>query len=299
MPAISPRKTLSTAILTLGCLVGTVPAVLAQAAQSAEKAPVPARSPRECLTSPRETLKTLYFAVVAYDLQPQLVEEAVACLDLNSALVEDGKAEAIRLAIELEQILRILCVPILGVPDKSPGDDVTLFAEGDIKIVLTRCPDGLWRFNSDTVRRIPAMLCAAQGRFRDLQAQRVGLVEECTDPCATMRRFLQDMFARDFYDAARCLDLSTIEREERGEKGPLLARQLAFVMQRRGWVYMQEVPNQPSGPSYTWYADKFGRIALERRRLEDGKEAWVFNKKTVRNIGAMYEAVKGLPPDPR
>src|SRR5207244_4491254 len=42
-----------------------------------------------------------------------------------------------------------------------------------------------------------------------------------------------------------------------------------------------------------------GRISLERVRLEDGKEAWLFSKKTVRNLAAMYEQAKDLPPDPR
>src|SRR5262249_30058407 len=85
----------------------------------------------------------------------------------------------------------------------------------------------------------------------------------------------------------------------RTEKGPLLARQLAFVIQRRGWVFLQEVPNQPDGPPYTWHADKSGRIALERLRLPDGKQAWLFNKKTMRNIPVMYEHVRDQPADPR
>src|SRR5205807_2330049 len=38
---------------------------------------------------------------------------------------------------------------------------------------------------------------------------------------------------------------------------------------------------------------------LRRFLLEDGKEAWLFNKKTVRNIQAMYEHAKDLPSDPR
>ena len=114
-----------------------------------------------------------------------------------------------------------------------------------------------------------------------------------------MRRFLQDTIAKDFYSAARCLDLSWLGTEERSEKGPQLARQLAFVVQRRGWLFLQEVPNQPVGPVFTWYADRAGRIALERVRLDDGKEAWLFNKKTVRNIPAMYEQVKDRPADPR
>jgi MscS family membrane protein len=283
-------------IVLLVCgFVGAAPALLAQSA------PIPqitARSPEECLASPRETLKTLYYAVVAYDVQPQLVDEAVACLDLDETRAIEP-AEATRLAIDLESVLRILCVPLHGVPDKTDRETVDVLNDDVFKITLTRGTDKLWRFSRDTVERIPAMSRAALSRFRDLQAQRVGLKEDLTDPSATMRCFLINMFAHDFYAAARCLDLGTIDREQRDEKGPLLARQLAFIMQRRGWMYLQEVPNQPIGPAFTWYADKAGRIAVERLRLEDGKEAWLFNKKTVRNIPAMYEQVKNLPADPR
>jgi len=132
-----------------------------------------------------------------------------------------------------------------------------------------------------------------------MQADRARLKDDYTDPSATMRRFLVDTIAKDFYSAARCLDLSSIPSEERSDKGPQLARQLAFVVQRRGWLFLQEVPNQPVGPPFTWSADRSGRIALERIRLDDGKEAWLFNKKTVRNIAAMYEEIKGRPADPR
>src|SRR5262249_40219103 len=56
-------------------------------------APPPAPPPRRAATgpdrpladklrSPRETLQTLYYAVDVYDYFPQLIEDAVACLDL-------------------------------------------------------------------------------------------------------------------------------------------------------------------------------------------------------------------------
>jgi MscS family membrane protein len=288
-------------ILVLVCCLfpAAVSNLFAQLARPPEKpVPVVARAPREFLRSPRETLKTLYFAGVAYDLRPQLMDEAIACLDLDPARGGDT-AEATRLVIELEQTLRILCVPIHSVPEKTERTTVALL-EGDVfNITLARGPDGLWRFDRDTVERIPTMNRASLARYRTVQAERAALKEEYTDPSATMRRFLQDSLARDFYAAARCLDLSWMDSAERSDKGPLLARQLAFVMQRRGWLFLQEVPNHPAGPTYTWHADKSGRIALDRLRLPDGKEAWLFNKKTVRNIPVMYEHAKDQPADPR
>jgi MscS family membrane protein len=287
-----PRNPAALTGLALCGLLATTAPLFAQI----EKVPPAAPRPlRECLATPRETLKTLYYAAVAFDLQPQLMDEAVACLELDPARA----ADAARLTVELEQTLRILCVPIHGVPEQTERGAVTVFDAEGFRIVEVRGADGLWRFDRDTVERIPTMNRAALARFRDLQAERAALKDEYTDPSATLRRFLLDMIARDFYSAARCLDLSSIDQEERGEKGPLLARQLAFVLQRRGWLFLQEIPNHPSGPQFTWHADKSGRIALERLRLDDGKEAWLFNKKTVRNIPAMYEQVKDRPADSR
>jgi MscS family membrane protein len=297
-PTRFPHR-LSILVLVCCSFAAAAPNLFAQLARPPEKpAPVVARPLHEFLRSPRETLKTLYFAGVAYDLRPQLMDEALACLDLDPARGIET-AEATRLVIELEQILRILCVPIHGVPEKTERDAVALLDGDGFKITLVRGPDGLWRFDRDTVERIPTMNRAALARFRMVQAERSTLKEEYTDPSATMRRFHQDALAGDFYAAARSLDLSWMDSEERSDKGPLLARQLAFVMQRRGWLFLQEVPNHPNGPTYTWHADKAGRIALDRLRLPDGKEAWLFNKKTVRNIPVMYEQAKDQPADPR
>jgi MscS family membrane protein len=295
-----PKRT-AIIILVLGYLTGSGTALFSQGPPPSPKpafAPLTARSPRESLSSPREVLKTLYFAVAAYDLRPQLLDEAAACLALDPARAANP-AEAARVAIELEQVLRNFCVPLYGVPEKTPADTVTILDVDGLKISIARFNDGLWRFDADTIDRIPAMTRAARARFRSVQAERAGLKNKYTDPSATLHRFLLDTIGRDFYAAARCLDLGDIDKEERGAKGPLLARQLAFVMQRRGWVFLQEVPNHPNGPPCTWHADKVGRIILERVRGEDGKDAWLFSKKTVRNIPTMYEAARNLPADPR
>ncbi len=284
--------------LVLCLLVGSETAVRAQVAAPPKSSPITVRSPRECLTSPRETLRTLYYAIVAYDKAPQLVDEAILCLDLDTVRAAD-RVEASRLAIDLEQILRTLCVSIYGVPESIYGNTVTILDENGLKVSLSRGTDGLWRFSRDTVDHIPAMSRVCLARFRDLQAERASLETERTDPSATMRRFLLDTMSRDFYSAALCLDLSKIPREERSEQGPQLARKLAFVMQRRGWLFLQEVPNHPNGPPFTWHADKFGRIVVERIRREGGKEAWLFSTKTVRNIQTMYDHAKTLPADPR
>src|SRR6185437_1395639 len=95
------------------------------------------------------------------------------------------------------------------------------------------------------------------------------------------------------------LDLSALSAEQRRREGPILAQQLACVIQRLGFMFRQEVPQRPDGPPYTWRASKNGRVALERIRQPDGKDAWLFTRQTVRNIPRLYAALQTAEPDPR
>lgn len=288
-------------VITLPLALNSGPQLAAQAPPLVKKPTAPvitARSPSEFLNSPREVVKTLYYSATAFDFRPVLMQEAIACLDLDPARAAD-QAESVRLVIELEQVLRLLCVPLNAVPQQTDNLTISVLDGEGFKIVLAKSMDGLWRFDRDTVARVPAMNRLVLARYRSTQAERAGLKDDLSDPSLTLRLFQISSMSNDFYAAARCLDLSRLDNDERSEKGPLLARKLAFVAQRRGWIFEQEVPNQPSGPPYTWHADKFGRIVLERVRQSDGKEAWLISWRTVRNIDSMYEACKDQPADPR
>ncbi len=250
------------------------------------------------LTSPRETVKTLYFSVIAYDFRPHLIQDAIACLELDPALSRSS-AEAALLAIQLEEVLKSLSLPLCGLPERTDLDRVVLYDSDGFHIGLHRGETGQWRFDRDTIARLPLMHRQILTRQNPSSADRTGLREPYTDPRSTMKRFLHDFLAGDFYAAAQALDLSSISTEQRTEAGTLLAHQLAYVIQRRGWVFQQEIPSNPAGAPYTWYADDLGRIMLERVAGADGKDAWLFSKRTVRNISQMYEQVKSKEPDVR
>jgi MscS family membrane protein len=274
----------------------------------------------EKLRSPRETLKTLYYAVTLYDLFPQMMDDATACLDLDSLQPRPAPEDAALLALNLENVLQTLSLPLSGIPEQAvvsavadhptdgsgsligvasnPPNMVVIHNADGFWLTLRRCPDGGWRFDADTLQRLPAMCRAAQARRRQ-PADLSGLREGFTDPRATMRQFVSDVAHGDYYAAARALDLSSLSNQERHEQGPALAQQLAFVLQHRGYLFRQEVPNRPDGPPYTWHADRHGRLALDRVRQPDGKDAWLFTRQTVRNIPRMYAAAQAMPPAPQ
>jgi MscS family membrane protein len=258
------------------------------------------RSVAEKLRSPREALKTLYFAVILYDIFPEMIADAVACLDLDEVHPRPAPADAAMLALDLENILDSLALPLSSVPDEAAGDAVVLHDAGPATLSMRRGPDGGWRFDAKTLGRLPALrLAAAERRRQRAAAPLASLREGFTDPRATMRQFIADVANGDFYAAARALDLSTLSAEQRRQQGPALAQQLAFALQRRGFMFREEVPDRPDGPAYTWHADQHGRIALDRVRQADGNEAWLFTRLTVRNVPRMYAAVRGAEPDPR
>lgn len=253
---------------------------------------------KPALATPRETIKTLYFSIIAYDFHPALIDDATACLEQSPDQPREA-GEMARLAIELDAILQELSLPVYGVPENPSQDPVVLHDADGFKIALGRQADGQWRFDRDTVNRIPAMYRLALQHHRDRQTERASLRDGFTDPSTTLRRFLVDGMAGDYYAAAQALDLSRLSPDQRSEQAPFLAQQLLFVIQRRGWVFFEEIPNQRDGPPYTWHADRDGRIVLERVHLPDGKDAWLFSKNTVRNLDKMYEAAQKKEPDAR
>jgi MscS family membrane protein len=267
-------------------------------AAPSEKPPVMNPPLTQSLRTPRETLRTLYYSVMAYDFRPHLIDDAIACLELDDSQVRD-QAEAAGLAIELETVLKELSVPLNAVPEKTSAETVAIYEGDGCAIALHRQADGLWRFDRCTVARIPAMYRTALSRHRDLRAEHKGLREGFTDASATMRHFLLDALGRDFYAAAQCLDLSGLPSDQREDHGPLLAQQLVCVIQRRGWTYFQEIPNQPGAPAYTWHTNRTGRIVLERVKQSDGSDAWLFSKQTIKNLPRMYQEALALKPDPR
>jgi MscS family membrane protein len=257
------------------------------------------RPAAEKLRSPRETLKTLYFAVITYDLFPEMIGDAVACLDLDGLRPQPALEDAAVLALDLESILNGLALPLGNVPDQAPEDAVVLHDADGIRLALRRCPDGGWRFDAQTLERLPAMRLAMRQQSQQRPGAPSSLREGLTDPRATLRQFISDVAHGDFYAAARALDLSSLSTEQRRQQGPVLAQQLAFTLQRRGFMFREEVPDQPDGPLYTWHADEHGRIALDRVHQADGKDAWLFTRLTVRNVPRMYAAAQAAPPDSR
>lgn len=251
-------------------------------------------------TTPRRTLETFFFAITGYDRNPPLIANAIDCLDLSGIDVSMRERDAALLAHQLETMLSRLSVPLYGLPDHAEGERVVVEAIDEMPICLARQPDGRWKFDAETVGLIGRMRAPAARAQREADEARTKLAEGRTDPATSIRSFVSAaMGRRDFASAARCLDLRDVPPKLRASEGALMARKLAFVMQRLAFPFTQEVPCAPDGYRYVWHSNHRGRIVLERMRLPEGQEAWLFNRGTLRNLDALVDSLRRKPPDPR
>jgi len=251
-------------------------------------------------TSPRKTLETFYFAITGYDRAPGLIVNAIDCLDLDGLDPVMRERDAALLAHQLEFVLHRQAIPLYGIPERPDEDRVVLDELEGLPIALARQPDGRWRFDAGTVGRIGKLRKLSSHGQRAAQEARAKLAEGRTDPSTTLRTFAgAAMGRRDFTLAAGCLDLRDVPPKLRASKGAEMARKLAFVMQRCAFPFSQEVPNDPDGFRYVWHSNHRGRIMLERVRLPEGQDAWLFSRGTLRNLDALVEGFRPETPDPR
>jgi MscS family membrane protein len=249
------------------------------------------------LDSPRHTIETLCFAIDAYDRIPVMIDEAVDCLDFETKNA-DGTGARPLLAIQLYEILDELSFPFRTLIDDPKSQSTVFFQDNEVRIALSK-RDGLWRFDRETVERIPAMHRVMEARAKQRRTVSSQLKSGLEDPTATLVSFLDFAAAGDYESAALRLNLADIPLEQRHRLGPYLAWKLACVMQRRGYLYSPDLPIDPDGLPYTWSTDAAGRIRVERIHRPGGKDTWQFSRGTVAAIEAMWREEKDRLPDVR
>ena len=251
--------------------------------------------------TPRRMLETFFFAVYCYDLAPELIVNAIDCLDFGKVGKQISEGDAALMAHELSSIVSRQDVALYSLSDDpiEQKAECILVDTPTIHIGLRKQDDGRWRFDTATVERIPRMRLAGYREQRSIQESRMKLAEGRTDPETTMRSFLMDVARRDFRSASRCLDLRDVPLKLRAVRGPELARKLAFVIQRCGFVFPQEIISDPDGWRFIWHSNHRGRVMLDRVRQPDGKDAWLFSRGTLHNLDAMVEGFRKTQPDPR
>src|SRR4029077_5788014 len=83
--------------------------------------------------------------------------ELLSCLDLSTLAPEVHASIGLRLASKLEAVLRRLRVDLMTIADSWEADPLVLGRDTEWQVTLGRGKDGVWRFDRETVSRVPDM----------------------------------------------------------------------------------------------------------------------------------------------
>lgn len=249
------------------------------------------------LSTPVSTFNTLCFAAKAYPTIPSLMKEAFSCLEVEPGSISPDILNSY--ILDLNNILDELSVPLSDFSVLPGLDYFVVYKDEALNIVLKKCQDGLWRFDRDTVFRIRSMRVISAHRTRERKVVANQLKSGLHDPNNTMSEFMEHCYKGDFITATHHLDFSEFPPDKIKTTGALIGWKLAAIIQRKGYLFTQEIPEDPDGPKYIWNANSKGMIAVERVYKPGGKDAWLFTKDTIRAVDLMYEEIKDQPIDIR
>lgn len=127
-----------------------------------------------------------------------------------------------------------------------------------------------------------------------------GVEIDRSTPRRTMRLLIDEARAGRFDQAAYSLDLSGIPAQRQAAEGPLLARRLKVVLDRKLWIVWEEISDDPAGtPDDGASVEQIGvvplgganvPVTLQRVKGPDGAEIWVVSRSTLTAVPDLYEA---------
>jgi MscS family membrane protein len=248
--------------------------------------------------SPRATVRTLLTSITVARANPQLIKNAVSCLDLGG-LPANQKDSAALLATRLEAVLRARDLDTEILPDKVEGDVYVLPEGQGSRIALQRMKDGRWLFDRETVAAIPKLYAEAQKQLQDKnrEAASLSVSPDYASARATLRTLVTGYRRQDFQRILATMDLSDLPSAAREEVGRQLANKLKQIIVRHPRVILQEIPDSNYSDPYVLLSSPHGAIELVRIPSGARKGEWVVSRDTVNSIDRLYEAVEDRPYD--
>jgi MscS family membrane protein len=245
--------------------------------------------------SPRATVRTLLTAITVARANPQLIQDAVSCLDLPRGQTNGGL-----LATQLEAVLRARDVDTEALPDEVAEDVYVLPDDPAHRIALHRMPDGRWLFDGATVTALPKLYADAQKHLQDRnkEAAALNVSPDHASARAALRSFVTGYRRQDFDRVLRCMDLSDVPSVARQEVGRQAANKLRQILLRQPRIILQEVSDSNYSDPYTLLSQPEGVIELVRIPSGDRKGEWVFSRESVGSIDRLYAAFEDRPYSP-
>jgi MscS family membrane protein len=245
--------------------------------------------------SPRATVRTLFTALTVSRANPQVIQEAAACLDLSGPAVDPTSGGL--LATQLETILRAREIDTDLIADDVKGDVYVLPNDDGRRIGLARSPDGAWRFDRETVAKIPKLFAEAQKQLQDRnrEAAALSVSPDFASARAMVRTLVTGFRRQDYSRILRCMDLSDVPNVARGEVGRQLANMLKQIIVRQPRIILQEIPDSNYSDPYVVLSLPEGTIEIVRIPSGERKGEWVFSRDTVNSIEKLFVAFEDKP----
>lgn len=172
--------------------------------------------------------------------------------------------------------------------------DLTFQRMGDEWFILPPPVDELY----DALQRFEAARAAGS---REGDGVREIADDDLHSPRDTFKTFISGMVehgSEPDNPALKALNTSQMTEVVRRQEAPLLARYIMQVIDRIGYVYWQEIFDDPNSDApYVHYQHPEGDIVVASVETENGV-IWQFTPETLNNIRAVYASVDDLPVPP-
>ncbi|PWJ13870.1 mechanosensitive ion channel family protein [Jannaschia seohaensis] len=255
--------------------------------------------------SPRETLQSIVAAVNDF-----LIGGDVDALRFARTLLEFEGGEAPANTLRHRQallwdIIDLSTFRVYDAPPRPEADTATFTigldgAEASYVLRFVRGSDAGWRLVVEDAQTLSAALRRYLNALGEpnVAAARAAMARS---PRGVMQRFLFGI--HDWDGSGRdavlsTLDLSMLPDHLHNAEGSLLADYLKNVLDRAGFIFLQEIPNNPNRTTpYVHYSHPLGDIVIARMPAEDedAPDRWAFDAGTLRNLPPLYAAMQNLP----
>lgn len=202
---------------------------------------------------------------------------------------------------------RLWDAPVPG-PEAAPGDELRFEISpagtaASHTLTFRLADNGFWQLvvpPNPILQADLARLVSARGyeTLEDLEKARAGA------PRMVMMDFIlgtKDWDGSGSARATRTLNLDHIPRHLRRSEAALMADYLKQTIDRIGYIYWQEIPDDPDAPlPYTYYRHPLGDITIAPTDVldDDGnviERRWRFSRETLETIPTLFDALEKMP----
>jgi len=204
---------------------------------------------------------------------------------------------------ELYSVIDLLTFRLWTIPhDRIQGDEVTAkLGQYDTNVTF----DAAFRREGDKWFIVGPPLAALQAKREELMKARGEPVDAVADsdnlrtPRDTFKMLLSGFSNGSEKDAESTLNMEDLSAAVRGDEAPLLSRYLKKVIDRIGYVYWQEIPDDPGSKTpFVFFQHPAGNIVVGPVETADHGVIWQFTPETLHNIRRLYAAVEDTPVAP-